>query len=166
MSAGGCHLNLVRPALKMSGMGDDASEWLPPGFRAAAGKRAPRRAPAPESMEFVPDPARPPTADPGIAAVRRPPRPQRPPAAATPPPRPRPIGSRRTVRAGTRGTGELDLNAASFEEVRALGLTIGEAARFISQRDRRRGLRFIEEIETFYGIPAEVKRKLTARGRV
>ena len=145
----------------MSGMGDEASEWLPPGFRAGA------RTAAPDPVEFVPAaPDRPPRPNPAPAAVSRPrrPRPQGPPAAA--PPRPRRARPRPAVSAGTRGSGDLDLNAASFEEVRALGLTIGEAARFISQRDRRRGLRFIEEVETFYGIPAEVKRKIISRGRV
>ena len=142
----------------MSGMGEDASEWLPAGFRAAGGA-----APAPEPVdEFVPAPRGPgpkdePNAKASGAAVRR--RPQRPPA-------PRPIAPRRGVTSGTKGSGDLDLNSASFEDVRALGLTIGEAARFISQRDRRRGLRFIEEVETFYGIPAEVKRKIISRGRV
>lgn len=142
----------------MSAMGEETSEWLPAGFRAAGGA-----APAPEPVEFLPEPAsRRPGAKPKASGSAVRPRPQRPPS----PPRPRPIAPRRAVTSGTKGSGELDLNAASFEDVRALGLTIGEAARFISQRDRRRGLRFVEEVETFYGIPAEVKRKIISRGRV
>ncbi len=64
---------------------------------------------------------------------------------------------------GEASGGRLDLNAASFEELRSLGLSVSQAARFVAQRDERGGLRSPEDVDSLYGLPREVKEALKAR---
>ena len=60
----------------------------------------------------------------------------------------------------------IDLNTVDFEELLALGIPIGQAARFISQRERRGGLRSVTDVDDFYGLVPSVRDTLRSRGLV
>jgi DNA uptake protein ComE-like DNA-binding protein len=60
----------------------------------------------------------------------------------------------------------LDLNAITFEALRALGLTVSQAARFIAQRDERGGFDSIADIDELYGFSLEVRALLAENGTV
>jgi DNA uptake protein ComE-like DNA-binding protein len=62
--------------------------------------------------------------------------------------------------------GRLDLNAATFEALRALGLSVNQAARFIGQRDERGGFRSMDDLDGLYGLPSDVLRSLYEHGAV
>lgn len=133
----------------------EAREWLPASFDVGV-----RPGPAPdEDADFRPAPTPP-------RRVATPPRP-RPAKPQKPPPAPRRAARRRTPpTTNGAGNGRLDLNAATFEELRSAGLSLSQAARFIGQREQRQGLTRIDELDSFYGLPAELKRALKSRGRV
>jgi DNA uptake protein ComE-like DNA-binding protein len=63
-------------------------------------------------------------------------------------------------RAPTKG-GKLDLNAATFEQLRDLGLSVTLSARVISYRDTRGGFESLDELDEIPGLSAEIKRVLT-----
>jgi competence ComEA-like helix-hairpin-helix protein len=54
----------------------------------------------------------------------------------------------------------LDVNSASFEELRALGLSVTEATRVIAYRERRNGFDSIDEVEAVPGLPREQLERL------
>jgi DNA uptake protein ComE-like DNA-binding protein len=62
--------------------------------------------------------------------------------------------------------GGLDLNAASFEQLRALGLSITQAGRVIGQREQHHGFASVEDVDAIVGIPKGVKRTLKQQGSV
>lgn len=62
--------------------------------------------------------------------------------------------------------GRIDLNSASFESLRSLGLSVTQAARFVAQRDQRGGLRSIDDLDSLFGLPAELKAALKRAGWV
>ena len=59
-----------------------------------------------------------------------------------------------------------DLNQVNFEELIGLGLSVGQAARFISQRERRGGIRELSELDGYYGLAPGVRDILRWSGRV
>jgi hypothetical protein len=59
-----------------------------------------------------------------------------------------------------------DLNGVNFEELIGLGLSVGQAARFISQRERRGGTRELSELDGYYGLTPGVRDILRWSGRV
>ena len=63
-------------------------------------------------------------------------------------------------------SGPIDLNTASFEALRALGLSITQSARVISQREQMRGFRSLEDIDSLFGLPRATKAFLRETCRV
>jgi hypothetical protein len=61
----------------------------------------------------------------------------------------------------------VDLNTASFETVRELGLSVTQAARLIAQRDQRGGFSSLADLDSLYGFPQglleDLRRKSTIR---
>jgi hypothetical protein len=60
----------------------------------------------------------------------------------------------------------VDLNEVNFEGLIALGISVGQAARFISQRERRGGISALSEIDGFYGLTPGVREILRWSGNV
>jgi DNA uptake protein ComE-like DNA-binding protein len=56
--------------------------------------------------------------------------------------------------------GRLDLNTASFEQLRALGLSVTQAGRVIGQREQHGGFQSAEDVDAIVGIPKGVKEVL------
>jgi DNA uptake protein ComE-like DNA-binding protein len=63
-------------------------------------------------------------------------------------------------RRSVRKKGKLDLNEATFEQLRDLGISVTLSARVISYRDSRGGFDSIEELDEIPGLSAEFKRVL------
>jgi DNA uptake protein ComE-like DNA-binding protein len=57
----------------------------------------------------------------------------------------------------------LNLNDASFEELRKLGLSVTQSARLIAYRDVRGGYESLDELDEVPGLPKDVRRGLKAR---
>src|ERR671925_2261521 len=51
----------------------------------------------------------------------------------------------------------VDLNQVDFEELIGLGISVGQAARFISQRERRGGISALSELDGYYGLAPGVR---------
>jgi hypothetical protein len=64
------------------------------------------------------------------------------------------------------GTGTIDLNKVDFERLLGLGISVGQAARFISQRERRGGISSLNEIDGFHGLTPAVRDTLRWSGHV
>jgi DNA uptake protein ComE-like DNA-binding protein len=64
--------------------------------------------------------------------------------------------------AGTKN-GELDVNGATFEELRNLGLSVTQSARMIAYRDVRGGFQSLDELDDIPGLSAETRRDLKGR---
>jgi DNA uptake protein ComE-like DNA-binding protein len=67
---------------------------------------------------------------------------------------------------GESDEGRLDLNLASFEQLRGLGLSLTQAARVIGQREQHGGFRSVDEVDGINGIPKDVKQTLKQHGSV
>ncbi|MGI8631007.1 MAG: DUF4383 domain-containing protein [Solirubrobacterales bacterium] len=63
----------------------------------------------------------------------------------------------------SRRAATTDANAIEFRELRALQLTMNQAARFIETRDKLGGFSSIEDIERIPGLPSAVRAELTDR---
>lgn len=64
---------------------------------------------------------------------------------------------------GTRTNGRLDLNAATFEELRSLGLSVNQSARVIAYRDTRGGYGSLDELDGVPGLPKATRAELRSR---
>jgi DNA uptake protein ComE-like DNA-binding protein len=62
--------------------------------------------------------------------------------------------------------GGIDLNTASFEQLRALGLSVTQAARVIGQREQHGGFSAVDDVDAIVGIPRAVKQTLKQHGSV
>lgn len=60
----------------------------------------------------------------------------------------------------------VDLNKVDFEGLIGLGLSVGQAARFISQRERRGGISALSELDGYYGLAPGVRDILRWSGRI
>ena len=88
----------------------------------------------------------------------------------------RPVGGRpgepRRRRSATRARtrrapdGLVDLNDATYEQLRGLDLTITQAKRLIAYRDRRGGFDNLDDIDDVPGFPDDVRDELKSRSRV
>ena len=67
---------------------------------------------------------------------------------------------------GESDDGPLDLNLASFEQLRGLGLSLTQAARVIGQREQHGGFRSVDDVDGINGIPKDVKQTLKQHGSV
>jgi DNA uptake protein ComE-like DNA-binding protein len=67
---------------------------------------------------------------------------------------------------GADDGGALDLNMASFEELRAVGLSVTQAARLIGQREQHGGFESVGDVDAIVGIPKTVKQTLKQHGSV
>src|SRR5688500_4038488 len=61
---------------------------------------------------------------------------------------------------------EVDLNAATFEVLRGMGLSVTQASRFLRGRQRLGGFRSLEQIDELAGFPRDLKLLLRTHGRV
>src|SRR5262249_58111982 len=59
--------------------------------------------------------------------------------------------------------GPLDVNQASFEQFRALGLSVSQCARLIATRDIRGGFKSLDELGEIEGLPPSAVRDLRER---
>jgi DNA uptake protein ComE-like DNA-binding protein len=97
---------------------------------------------------------------------------------ATVDPSRKPTGSRRGVktsgatskvrkprmrRGATRRNGKVDLNHATFEELRKLGLSVTQTARVIAYRDVRGGFESLDELDDIPGLPKDTRVDLRVR---
>lgn len=62
--------------------------------------------------------------------------------------------------------GRVDLNSASFEQLRAIGLSVTQAARLIGQREQHGGFASVDDVDGIVGIPRDVKQTLKDHGTV
>jgi DNA uptake protein ComE-like DNA-binding protein len=62
--------------------------------------------------------------------------------------------------------GRVDLNSASFEQLRAIGLSVTQAARLIGQREQHGGFASADDVDGIVGIPRDVKQTLKDHGSV
>jgi polysaccharide biosynthesis transport protein len=94
---------------------------------------------------------------PARRAARRPPRrqPERPVPARTEP-----------LRSARRADGPLDLNEVTYDDLRALDLTITQARRLLAYRERRGGFSSLDDIDDVPGFPDEVLEELKDRSSV
>jgi DNA uptake protein ComE-like DNA-binding protein len=69
-------------------------------------------------------------------------------------------------RGGSKKNGQLDLNIASFEELRDLGLSVTQSARVIAYRDTRGGFDSLEELDEIPGLPKDTRGVLRNRLRL
>jgi competence ComEA-like helix-hairpin-helix protein len=71
----------------------------------------------------------------------------------------------KATRSRRRG-GLLDLNKATFEQLREVGLSVTQATRVIAYRERKEGFASVDDLETVPGIPKkllnEIRDQLTA----
>jgi DNA uptake protein ComE-like DNA-binding protein len=61
---------------------------------------------------------------------------------------------------------ENDLNRVTFEDLRRLGLSVSQAARFVSQREARGGFKSLDELNQLYGFPRDQIAALKQAGTV
>lgn len=66
----------------------------------------------------------------------------------------------------SKNGGEPNLNEITFEGLRALGLSVNQAARFIGQREQHGGLKSMTDVDGVVGLPREVKDRLKQQGKV
>ena len=62
--------------------------------------------------------------------------------------------------------GEVDLNAASYDDLRGLDLTITQAKRVIAYRERSGGFSSLDQLDDLPGFPDEVRAELKRRVRL
>jgi hypothetical protein len=74
--------------------------------------------------------------------------------------------SSRRPRRGRPKAGRVDLNTATFEELRALNLSVTQSARLIAQRETRGGFRSVDELDSLYGFPRATLAMLKQRAQV
>jgi DNA uptake protein ComE-like DNA-binding protein len=77
-------------------------------------------------------------------------------APQTSPPEPAETPGREVPRGG--------LNALSFEALRAMGLSLNQAARVVGFRDQLGGFRSIDDVDAVPGLPRELKQRLKEVG--
>jgi DNA uptake protein ComE-like DNA-binding protein len=63
-------------------------------------------------------------------------------------------------------SGKLDLNTASFEQLREFGLSVTQAARLIGQREQHGGFGSVDDVDGVVGLPRDVKQSLKEHGSV
>jgi DNA uptake protein ComE-like DNA-binding protein len=66
-------------------------------------------------------------------------------------------------KASARGNDPLDLNAATFEELRNLGLSVTQSARMIAYRDVRGGYKSLDELDGIPGLAEKTREELKAK---
>jgi DNA uptake protein ComE-like DNA-binding protein len=72
----------------------------------------------------------------------------------------------RSSRRDNKSAATLDVNSATFEEFRDLGLTITQSARLIAYRNTRDGFRSLDELAEVPGFPRETLKTLRAQVHV
>jgi capsular exopolysaccharide synthesis family protein len=80
--------------------------------------------------------------------------------------RPRQVATVVPRAASAQPDGAVDLNTASYDELRALDLTITQAKRVIAYRDRSGGFSSLDQLDDVPGFPDEVRAELKRRVRL
>src|SRR5690606_26036957 len=94
-----------------------------------------------------------------------------PPAAESTPPEP-PAGERKGLfgrsssSAAAGGDDAVNLNSATFEELREAGLSVTQATRILAYRERFGGYDSVEDLEKVPGFPADLIESLQGRIRI
>ena len=65
-----------------------------------------------------------------------------------------------------RSRGKLDLNAATFEQLRGLGLSVTQSARLVAHRDVNEGFGSLDELDNIPGLPRETLSRLKTQLKV
>lgn len=60
----------------------------------------------------------------------------------------------------------IDLNSASFEELRGLGFSVTQATRVITYRERENGFKSVAELHAIPGMPSEFLRTVESKLRI
>jgi DNA uptake protein ComE-like DNA-binding protein len=60
----------------------------------------------------------------------------------------------------------LDLNLATFEQLRDAGLSVTQAARVVGQREQHGGFESVDEVDGIVGLPRDIKQALKDTGTV
>jgi len=63
-------------------------------------------------------------------------------------------------------SGTLNLNSASFEELRGLGMSITQAQRVITYREKLGGFRSVDDLDQVPGLPKKFRVDLKSRATV
>jgi DNA uptake protein ComE-like DNA-binding protein len=61
---------------------------------------------------------------------------------------------------------EIDLNEATFEELRAFGLSVNQTARVLAQRQQRGGFKAVSDLTAIPGLPHDLLQQLQRSARV
>ncbi len=80
--------------------------------------------------------------------------------------RPAKATARRNGRSARNGNGKLDLNAATFDQLRGLGLSITQTSRLISHRETAGGFGQLDELAEIKGLSRATIAELRSRVRV
>jgi competence ComEA-like helix-hairpin-helix protein len=107
------------------------------------------------------------------AAAEPPPLPERPSTPVTPPapgpateapaPERRGLFGESDPKAGESGSDSVNLNSATFEELREAGLSVTQATRILAYRERFGGYGSVEDLEKVPGFPADLIESLRTR---
>jgi DNA uptake protein ComE-like DNA-binding protein len=76
----------------------------------------------------------------------------------------KPAGQQRKRAPRTKSA--IDLNTATFEQLRSIGLSVTESARVIAHRDMRAGYASLDEIDEVPGLSGEAVTTLKDRSRI
>jgi DNA uptake protein ComE-like DNA-binding protein len=79
---------------------------------------------------------------------------------------PSPTKATQTTVKAADPTEQLDLNAASYDDLRGIGLSVAESARLIAYRDVREGIGSLEELAEIPGMSPEAVEQVRGRTRV
>jgi DNA uptake protein ComE-like DNA-binding protein len=78
---------------------------------------------------------------------------------------PKPTAPPKAPRKPRKGAG-LDLNSATFEQLRELGLSITQSARLIAYRDTRGGFKSLDDVAAVPGFSRDTLRELSSKAQV
>jgi DNA uptake protein ComE-like DNA-binding protein len=82
-----------------------------------------------------------------------------------PKPTPKPTAMPKAPRKPRKGAG-LDLNSATFEQLRELGLSVTQSARLIAYRDTRGRFESLDDVAAVPGFSRDTLRELSSKARV
>jgi DNA uptake protein ComE-like DNA-binding protein len=76
------------------------------------------------------------------------------------------VGSEPRAKPRASANEKVELNSATFEELRELGLSITQSARLIANRDARGGYEALDQLDAVPGIPQELRDEVKGRLRL
>jgi competence protein ComEA len=94
--------------------------------------------------------------------------PPAPPVTSPPPPPPpsEPFSPPPAAAAPVAAGGQINLNAVTFEELRAQNLSVTQATRLLAHRERLGGFRSVDDLDQVAGFPQDVLADIKTRSTV